>query len=186
MKNLLLILLLLLFPACTESDAWMSPVMIGGGVPAAAGGDALMGKVTAESNTSTSYGTWCTQFTAEATFTATYGYAFLDDDGNTGNFKMAVYNTTGTLPDYTSQVGGCSSLSAIPLDPAWGEVTFDPGLSIVNTTVYWICYHSTADARFWYDAGTGAAKDIYTCPLDGAPSAQAWSLAMLVANYEYD
>ena len=35
MKNVLLILLLIL-PACTESDAWMSPVMIGGGVPAAA------------------------------------------------------------------------------------------------------------------------------------------------------
>ena len=189
MKMCLIAVFLLLLPSCTESEAWMGPIMTGGGVESGEA-NATLGETTysALSDVNSSYTCRCSKYTASSSFTATSGYWYAEvvSTATAGTFKLAVYEDDGGSPDTASQVGDCSSEGVLPENPDWNEVTFSPGLSIVSSTVYWICHFSSKDPHIWYDtpAGGGTYQEDTTCGLAASGSGSTTQPAMFVANYQ--
>jgi len=94
MKNILLILLLLL-PACTESDAWMSPVMVGSSVPPAGDGWIGWGSEDAVDWTISAPRQYWTPYTTTTSGNVRYAHIWVVD-GNGMTTCLSLHSTDGT------------------------------------------------------------------------------------------
>jgi len=157
------------------------PIIGGGSSSPAGGGELTLGK-TDEGGTNgySANQIRCGKFTATSTFTATYGYFYGYNGGGASNIVLYVMNS-----DQSGQVGVCSNSVALPSgSPAWVEVTFDPGISIVDTNVYWIC-RAVTNCQEYYDTVTSGDSKYSvsgSCPTAaGTDSTRGQS--MFISNY---